>query len=564
MATTYSQPVIKNNDGRWPPEKSSGGSSLAANPALKVGLEKFQRASLAAQTNIDQQLVLINDVAEKLYSYSQAEQGWLNNSSGDCANLQRTLAPLATGVTAAWTRVQGATNSAGFSSLLSRYRGLEGAASNASALSLSQPIAVIASRLPEAKKTSGLFRDLSSYLNELGSRAGETVRTSYVGRPWLSSVDSNCVAAYSSNSTPAFLARWSLLSNACAIASTPVSATREVIGDRWAHYTELKSLVDVFRTNLLAYNGPLAAPVAASCNRLASDAEGKLKNDFVESYVKLASDTLANWSSHGRWSLADVTNARAFFADLERDLGRCDAIGSQTNKLDRLRESLPATKKDVLLSIDRDLKSNVGFPISLSSPEEKKLADLVGLRKLVDGLTSELANPVWQSAPPDALSTLQKSCGVYGPVINMLVSDSGSAMDWQLSFVGSALTTENMAASIFRYLKVTFDDGKMTVNDDLSKVAANANAALGNGTADKGITLAFQRKEADPTAPPPIKYDNWWPARLVKSAEEQPALVSGAWRIKLKIQDPAKPKDQGYLFLEARPASPNPPKDWPR
>jgi len=57
---------------------------------------------------------------------------------------------------------------AGFSSLISRYRGLEGAASNASALSLSQPIAVIASRLPEAKKTSGLFRDLSSYLNELG------------------------------------------------------------------------------------------------------------------------------------------------------------------------------------------------------------------------------------------------------------------------------------------------------------------------------------------------------------------------------------------------------------
>jgi hypothetical protein len=148
----------------------------------------------------------------------------------------------------------------------------------------------------------------------------------------------------------------------------------------------------------------------------------------------------------------------------------------------------------------------------------------------------------------------------------MLVSDSGSATEWQLSFVGSAQTSENMAASIFRYLKVTFDDGKVTVNPDLSSVAANTTASLGKGTADRGVTLAFQRKEADPIAPPPMKYDDWWLARLVKAGEEQPVPVSGAWRIKLKVQDPARPKDQGFLFLEARPATPTQalPKDWPR
>src|SRR5205085_944890 len=150
------------------------------------------------------------------------------------------------------------------------------------------------------------------------------------------------------NSGAAFFARWSLLSNACAIASTPVSATPEVIGDRWTHYAQLKALVDTFRTNLLAYNGPLAAQVAASCNRLASDAEGKLKNDFVESYVKLATDTLGKWSSQSHWTLADVTNARTFFANLERDLGRCDAIGSQSNKLDRIRDALANSKQAVL------------------------------------------------------------------------------------------------------------------------------------------------------------------------------------------------------------------------
>jgi hypothetical protein len=567
MAATYSQPALSKNDGRWPPEKTSGGSTLSANTAIKAGLEKFQKASLAAQTNIDRQLGLVNDLADKLLSYNQNEQTWLNNSAGDCASLERTLTPLATSVHAAWAKVHAITNqdSGPLTSLLARYRSLEGSASNASALSLSQPLQTIIVRLPEAKKTSGLFRELSSYLNELGSRAGETVRTSYVARPWISSLDSNSVAPFNTNSGAPFFARWSLLSNACAIASTPVSATPDVIGDGWKHYGDLKSLVDTFRTNLLAYNGPLAPQVVASCNRLASDAEGKLKNDFVESYVKLATDTLSKWSTQTRWTLADVTAARVFFANLERDLGRCEAIGSQSNKLDRIRSPLADSKQAVLTSIDRDLNSNVGFPVGLGSSQEKKLAELVGLRKFVDGLSSELTNAVWQSASAP-LATLQKSCDLYGPIINMLVTDSGSGAEWQLFFVGQTQTTENMAASIFRYLKVTFDDGKQTVNPDLSSVAANATAPLGKGNTERGITLLFQRKEADPSAPPPIKYDDWWLPRLVKSCEDQPTLVSGAWRFKLKVEDPAKPKDQGYVFFEARPSNANQPlpKAWPK
>jgi hypothetical protein len=96
FASTYSRAALAKNDGVWPPKYLPGGDILSSNAAIDVGLENFQKASMRAETNVEQNLKLVDDFSDKLCAYQVKESAWLANTSDACRYLEKDLVPVGT------------------------------------------------------------------------------------------------------------------------------------------------------------------------------------------------------------------------------------------------------------------------------------------------------------------------------------------------------------------------------------------------------------------------------------------------------------------------------------
>ncbi|HSU55280.1 MAG TPA: hypothetical protein VLT36_14580, partial [Candidatus Dormibacteraeota bacterium] len=565
---TYSK--MGSGAGKWPPPSLLGGDRLANNSAIQAGLDGFRKANQAAQMNIVREVDLANNLVASASNYQQLEMQWLANPAGSCEFITKDLAAANDTMGKSWVALQAATNFTQWplTNIAFRYKKLEQNAKYASSDSFKD----ITSEIPDEYKRQGIIAEILEQVNKFASESAQIVSTNYQPRSTIiAQLDNNYVSPPTNSSTPAYRLRWMLYSNACAIASAPAVASPEVLGDGWKRYGELKVLVDGFRTSLVSYVGPLASVVSNVCDRLASDAEHRSKTDFVSSYAKLVQSNCSEWKLHAQWDTSDVAKARSFFTNVTHDLdpSNCGSLEPpQRQTLEPLRAAITETKRAVLAGIEQDLNRKMGFPVRLSSAQEKTIPELGALRKLVDAIKVELANPVWQSDNNDAFSSLQQSCARYEPLIGMLVSGNGAPTEWELFFVGQPNNSADWAVtSIFRSLKVAFKDQETKTISDLSRVVTTKPVSLGKAGIATGLGLTFQKSDSDPTPPAvqPEPQQNWWLPRFLSFSSEEPVPSNGAWHFRLKLEE-SKNKTQGFVFFEARPLDPATPlpTKWPK
>ena len=136
----------------------------------------------------------------------------------------------------------------------------------------------------------------------------------------MARLDENCLFQPTNASTAAFLLRWSLYTNACALAAAPVKPDDSVIGDQWKQFENLKRAADQFRSALTNYHGPYRQMLGAVFSAVARDAEAKLQMQYVDEYVKLVTARLQGVSQTARWEPVNLTNAAVLLASVGRDL----------------------------------------------------------------------------------------------------------------------------------------------------------------------------------------------------------------------------------------------------
>jgi ImcF (intracellular multiplication and macrophage-killing)-related protein len=557
---TFSTNALQRSSGVWPPKTLSGGGELEKNVALNAGIQTFHKVSITAQTNILNDLKLADDAGDKLYAFYNSELRWLTNGGELCSALQQTVAGPEQDAENAWKTLERSTNtqSAAVSSLMARYRSLGNSASNSSASALKAPVTKIVMRLPE-RQPDHLFEQIQAKLNTLAGNAAEPVTTSLANRAQtLTALDNYCLTvptnAAPGNSRPAFLSRWQLYSAACALKNADVKPQPADIGSRWARFGKLKDSADRFRTNLASYNGPLAGSVSNACERIAAEAEGQLKNNFVSSYVAMTSDLLSSEGRRTRWDPAQVTGTRILFTNVAWDIDGCDVLAGQKDKVESLRPIFDNARESALRNIKGDLANKIGFPVSLKSTQPMRPEDVGALRQLLGGLKNELGLPIWQSKNQAPLEALRKSCDDYFPVINMLVADTGDPTEWELCFVEPEVGSDDYnVISALLILEARIDkESKQEPN--LTRYRPREVVPLIKGGLQQGITLAFQKRVDSPRVE--IKKGDWWlPSLMRDNSLPAAAQPVGGWRFKVPLEDPDQKDVKGFVTFEARPVN---------
>jgi hypothetical protein len=568
---TYSPDGLRKNHGTWPPASLLGGSLLASNTALSIGLENFDKISRTAQTNIDNQLSRVNDLTDKLLTYQLLERDWLTNTTQNCP-LPDTLVSAKAQVDASWTALRGANSPslAPLSNLALFYTNLASAGSNASASSLAAPVRLIMLRLPASEQGRGLFKEINDRLSTLASGATANIWAGYKQRaPSITSLDIAYLQVPTNSALPSFQIRWSLYTNACALASGVVHPDPSVLGEQWTQYTRLKETAAQFRNTLTAYHGPFHEPVSNICDRVAHQAEETLQNQYVEDYVKVALGQLQSLSQPGPQDTVGLTNAAAWLAKVERDLAACPTRLSQPAKLDPVRTALENARHDILVAFRNNLRASARFPLVLDNASGASLSvsDLASLRKRLGGVTAALQDPVWQADHSGALSGVTAFCSSAVGVVNSLVKEDGSAAAWDLYFVppSDAAQDDKAIISVFRVAQGSIGK-KITDLTALDRNDPNA-CLLGTVPMNAPLTISFN-KFADAATPdkswsPPSASD-WALLRLIQAGQAKRSDDGTHWTFQVPLSDGSL---NGKVTFEARLDAHQPlPKseDWPK
>jgi hypothetical protein len=369
LAWAYAKEGGKHKPG-WPPAHLLGGTTLASNKAIAVGLTNFYAAMMEAQTNISRRVTLMDNLVDRLQEYHQREQAWLSGGSEN-GLLRPDLVSAKAKLDAAWTQLRVQTNftSGPITNLSQVYLTLETAASKASAAALLGPVSSIITRLPAQKRSSGLFQEIRDLLGKFVSQAAATVRTSLEARNSIIPVleRDQLPLVKGKPAQPALEARWSLYTQACSLASIPLDLSTNDIGSQWQRLREWTSQVAQFQTNALAYNGPLGEQANNLCDRITGLAAQNQRLKLVNDYVRLVAPRLAELSN-GISGLGVVAQAKDFFAKVDDDLERAQPLGAEAKRLDPLRTSVSRSKRAVLEGIDSYLRrAELGFPVLADS-----------------------------------------------------------------------------------------------------------------------------------------------------------------------------------------------------
>jgi hypothetical protein len=563
FARTYSTEALKKNDGVWPPRNLLGGASLADNVAIRVGLEKFHKSSVTALTNIDVHLKLVDNLADQLKALQEAEVA-MTNAADMCAVLNDKGVPAKAGVDRAWAALEASTNFAGgaLTNLAARYYSLAAAASNASASAVSAPINLMLARL-QSDKGRGLFVDVKKKVEDLASGAAENVWASYNPRARsIGLLDAAYLAPQTNSSTPSFQARWSLYTNACALASAQVKPDDNTLGDEWKQFEKLNRNADVFRSSLTNYHGPFAEAVAALCMRVARDAEQKLQVQYVGDYLKLAATRLGAVAAPPKWEPAALTNAATLLNQVTRDLApeALARLGPQGDKLDATRKLVTDTKGKIFAAIQADLANRLGFPVLLNATQVSDISALKELRQQMAALQNTLREPIWQTGPADALTSLRARCENVSGTVNALIKEDGAPAEFELFYVpptDASSSEDQLIVKIFRKFEVSADSTKAAI-EDLTKADAkdDPSCAAGKFSLDAAFDFSFQStgSKVQPLKTP----QKWQLIRLIQSGKAMPLEDGKKWRFKVTLEEGSA---KGDVTFEARLAQPLPKRE---
>ena len=547
--------------GLWPPASLRGGATLAANPGIAAGLEKFQKGSAYARSNIDQQLTLLNDLTDSLNEYHQREQAWLASLPSSCDDLLAAKAKC----DAARAKYEAADKRASetLTNLSARYLGLQAAASDASASVLRAPILAIEHKLPQAKQATGLLPDIIARLDQLASQAADSARSGYEARrQQIGALDSSCMAQPSGGGKSLYELRWNLYSDACALASGKVTPNERDIGDGWKRFGDLKRTAEQYRTSLGAYKGPFAPEVSNACSRIASGAIQGLKTGYVTDYANLVSDKLRQ-ASLSTWTAASVTNVGDLLTRIQTDLDVAKANDIPDDTRARITRTTEDLRQKILDSIDKYLAANIGFPVTRSS-HSNTLQELVGIRSLLLAVSQELqGRPVWHCDT----CNLRTDCDRYSSVVNAFVNEDGTGADWDFYFVPPPdQGDDRVLVTIFRYTQAVLG-GKASGWQELT--TPDSPVLLGRGTADSSLAISFRKHPGgDGTLEKPwVDRGQWGLPGLFLFDSRQPERFDDGLRWRFRISPVGETNSSGAIIFEARLIKKRPlPKweDWPK
>lgn len=529
----------KSGSAKWPPASLLGGNSLAANRAISNGLAVFRKANLSAQNDIANEAGTVSELADSLHQYRQVEADWQSGVGDPCAALMSDGSLLAAKqkVDQAWSKLRAATKvvTDPNANLTARYALLEKATKDASASTFKG----IADGIPDASKTSGIFAEILSQINNFASAASVTLQQSYTSRSnWLAQVDHDQMALMNSGKT-AYEARWNLYVSACALASEPVVVDDTIIGNEWKKLTELKNNSNAFRKELADYknyNGPLVDTTAAICQRIAADADVKIQGQLVAEYANMAAGLLKKNFDLSRWSAANAAGSSNLLDRISRDLKTANEKLTPQD-LARLQ---PVSQS--LLDNAAQLRGEIGFPILLNARPDPamSLSDLSALRTMLPQLVAALndlsGNSILDfSSQTNARSAVQK-LNRYYDVVTALVNPNGTFETNQLFFIQP--TESKGIAAIHYFRQVDYRFGNVDKNGQ--EVANITDAALATGTVDGLLRIAFHGLKDDPSIPLKIVVDqpNWALLRMINSGQMQRSDIGTEWILKIPLEDP--------------------------
>lgn len=567
---TYSQGSLKQNEGTWPPKSLAGGAALANHvEIIKIGLEKYQKACVIARTNIDDHLKLVNKVADKLEAYQKAESAWLKNKGDSCSLLGQSLIPAKADLDRDWSLLSSDTNfpAGPLTSLAARYDKLAAAASNASAATLSAPVNLILSPLSTTGQGLKFTEDINTRLKQLAGGAAENVLASRISRSSaVGTLDLSYLATSANDSTADYVRRWSLYTNACSLKSETVAPDETIIGNKWQTFDALSRSANIFRTNLNLYSGPFAADVTNLCNHIAREAEQDLQSRYVEEYGGIVSNKFRSLTYPNKWTAAALTNATQTLLAVAGDLAPevCSRLGAQqAAKLESVRALVDSSKHNMLDQFSIYLKTILGFPVLLDSPNLMKIEDLADARRLLDGMEKVLAHEIWQSSNNTALTTLRANSKGASEVMNSLVTKDGVPAEWQLSFVPPTETDSEEDRVIITVFRAAFVSSGATKSSlpDLSRADPNDtnSCALGKVAANAGLTISFRLLPDDPGSErQELSLPDWALVRLIQNDKAKPLGDPTKWRFKIPLSNG---KNKGAVTFEARLEQPLPKKE---
>ena len=347
-----------------------------------------------------------------------------------------------------------------------------------------------------------------------------------------------------------------------------------------ASATELAKLVRVIELDLSSRGTPippLIQEVQQELDRGASKAGETVRSDYtrrVASVAEVSTNSISTnrvpayelrWrfytnlcaaeelANTRQWQLTDLSGAHNYVEKILADLKVQNLPGLREADLVDFRNKVEVLKEKILKALNQDLLRRPKFPVALkANPADSMTLDEVkALRVLVDGVTKELNNPIWQSERPAPLEALKKTCERYTSVIGLLVKEDGSPTDWEISFVGPKRGTDDYTI-ITIYTALQLSIGPTISVPNLTTVEAGTINPLGKGGVDRAVKILFKKLPEDTSGLLAVDKRDWGLLRLIHDNRNERLQDGSAWRIRIKLED-EKQHLSGYAVFEARP-----------
>ncbi len=554
LSWTYGKDLGNN---AWPPALVTGENSLEKSPAIRQGLEDFRSANQSAQREILDEVHLLNDFADHLGKYQKAETTWLN-TQGKCEQIapgsDLDIAFKQLIANAATLNLLTNFTQAPLTNLADRYQVLQEAAKANSSAAFRD----IASGLPDASRTTGLFFEIDQKIKSFASAAAAGVLQGY-------SVRSNLVATADrdqlilAGKQPAYVSRWNLYQRACSLAASahPLSeAEFGSLGDRLAQF---QKSVESFTNDLAKYSGPMSDSTKTVCGQIAGDAVGQGKEKMLEEYATTASGVVVRLMKFPQWTGGNFEDSSNLLTKIGRDL---NAVVSPEDSI------LLRPVGQSLLAVSANLARSTGFPVVLDGDASKpmSISDMNALQNLSGVLLTALNDPGWNAVfDQPAHDKVLKSFRQLNDVINALINPDGSRPFAGFSFLPPRSGADDIIR-VFRQANISMGQNQSGWVE-LDRYAGQADhACFESGTrlsTSDGLQIDFRRLSSDPSPQRLIDLPDWALIRLIHGGKAQ-SKDGIHWQFGVNLKDDAS-GISGVVQFEIQTTKPLPKvSDWPQ
>ncbi len=551
--------------GEWPPSvlvPPNSGDSLANNPAIQKGLNVLNQANKSTQKSIADEVGILNNFVDTLYDYEEKETEWLASQSASTAEIEDggALNAAKGRVNDCILQLEVQTNFTDLplTNLQTHYSILRNAAENASSGAFRE----IRESIPQSSITAGLFGEIFAQLDRFRSAAATPIIVSLgEKRDEIMPLDRDQMIWLSYDNNIAHQVRWSLYTNACALADENIPVTDDAIGDQWQRFSKFKTSSDAFDNQLALYTGPLKDQVLATCHHIADNAVQSIRGRYLNDYASLAASKVNEEFDFKSWTPNNAQISSDTLDRIDRDLK------SARDKLSDQEMQKLQPIGDALVHGMADLQQKIGFPIFLNdNPDQPMEAEyLASLKKMINPLTAAIGSPAWRgllndSAQERADESLS-NCKKYNEVLAALVNDDGSSAGVKVYFVPSESDTSII--NIFRAARVAMGDNNSGWVD-LSQHTTEGPYLLAQGTVADGLKISFRRLISDQTHEiPSVSRPDWGLVSLILSGQAHRTEDGADWILRLALNDGQG--DSGTITFRITPEHTLPKaEDWPK